>query len=322
MEVLRVLLGQSIATSLIIGLILSTSIPLAMVPLTRFLKRRKRSINSYSNRQLDKPDDYIFVVTQTIVTSGTATGVWLHIAANNNNILWSLVDATPATIIKTFIGCFFLREFFGYWSHRFFHSKLLYKRVSSRERYVLESLQVGVHHYSSILHIICTQSLLCILSVSLSLSMCKQFHAAHHAIIHAHDDYDGYYIDFFETLNAAFLAYLPTFIVPKVHVIAVIIYQVLSAFFIFSMNHCGRDVKIAFDWSFGYTKPLILYDTQNHNDHHLLRRGNYSELLPILDKMFGTAIEVEIRQPLPAQKRWKKLARSYRGRTHEEERQF
>ena len=132
MEVLRVLLGQSIATSMIIGLILATSIPLAIVPLTRFLKRRQRSINSFSYRQLDKPDDYIFVVTQTIVMSGTATGVWLHIAANNDNILWSLVDATPATIIKTFIGCFFLREFFGYWSHRFFHSKLLYKRVSSR----------------------------------------------------------------------------------------------------------------------------------------------------------------------------------------------
>ena len=140
--------------------------------------------------------------------------------------------------------------------------------------------------------------------------MCKQFHAAHHAIIHAHDDYDGYYFGFFETLNAIIFAYLPTFIIPKVHVIAVIIYQVLSAFFIFSMNHCGRDVKIAFDWSFGYTKPLILYDTQNHNDHHLFRRGNYSELLPILDKMFGTAIEVEIRQPLPAQKRWKKLAQN------------
>ena len=76
------------------------------------------------------------------------------------------------------------------------------------------------------------------------------------------------------------------------------------------MNHCGRDVKIAFDWSFGYAKPLILYSTQTHDDHHLIRKGNYSELLPILDTIFGTAIVVEIRQPLPAQKRWKKLAQN------------
>jgi len=172
MEELRALLGRSAATSLAIGLALATFIPLGIVPLTRFLKRKKRSINRHLEIK-GKPDNYAFVVTRTIVMSGAATGVFLHIAANHDNILWSLTDATPTTLIKTFAGCFLLREFFGYWLHRFFHSKLLY----------------------------------------------KSFHAEHHAILHIHDDYDGYYIDSFETASAAFFAYLPAFLIPMVHII-------------------------------------------------------------------------------------------------------
>merc|ERR1712085_223185 len=52
-------------------------------------------------------------------------------------------------------------------------------------------------------------------------------------------------------------------------------------------------------------KPMVLYDNQYHDDHHLYRRGNYADLLPILDKIFGTAIVVKKRRPLPAQELWK-----------------
>mmetsp|Transcript_20413 Transcript_20413/g.40707 ORF Transcript_20413/g.40707 Transcript_20413/m.40707 type:complete len:227 (-) Transcript_20413:685-1365(-) len=150
---------------------------------------------------------------------------------------------------------------------------------------------------------------MCVCAYQISLCVIhilKKFHAEHHAILHVHDDYDGYYIDFFETAVAAFNAYLPAFVIPKVHVIAVIIFEVFAAFFVFSVNHCGRDVRIAFNWSFGYAKPLVLYDSQHHDDHHVLRRGNYAELLPILDTIFGTAVVVESRRPLPAQELWKK----------------
>lgn len=267
MEELRTLLGESMVTSLAIGLGLSAVIPLGIVPLTAFIKRGKRSINWHLEIK-GRPDNYAFVVTRTIVMSGAATGVFLQIAAKSDHILWSLTDATPATLIKTFAGCFLLREFFAYWSHRFFHSKLLYKR----------------------------------------------FHAEHHAISQSHDNYDGYYIDFYETAVAAFVAYLPAlFIMHQVHVIAVIIFQVFAAFFVFSMNHCGRDVQITFN-CFGYAKkPLVLYAAQYHDDHHVYRRGNYAELLPILDTIFGTAIVIPKRQPLPAQKLWKKAQKVRTG---------
>ena len=76
--------------------------------------------------------------------------------------------------------------------------------------------------------------------------------------------------------------------------------------FVFSINHSGRDVQIVFNW-FGYAKkPLILYTSQYHDDHHVYGRGNYAELLPILDTIFGTASVIQNRQPLPAQKMWKK----------------
>ena len=125
------------------------------------------------------------------------------------------------------------------------------------------------------------------------------------AIVHVHDDYDGYYIDFFEVISAAFWAYLPAFILPQVHIIAVIVFEIFVAFFVFSVNHCGRDVQVTFD-CFGYIKPLVLYNSQYHDDHHVYRRGNYAEMLPILDHIFGTAIVLESRRPLPAQKNWKK----------------
>ena len=128
MEELRILIGKSIATSLIIGLIFATLIPLTFVPMTRFMKRHKNSIKHNERMKVDKPDDYIFVVIRTIVLPGAATGIFLNIAANHKNILWSNADATPATLIKTFIGMFLIRELVSYWSHRLFHySKLLYK---------------------------------------------------------------------------------------------------------------------------------------------------------------------------------------------------
>ena len=191
--------------------------------------------------------------------SGAATALFLHIAANSDNVLWSLADASPATLIKTFTGCLLLRDFFQYWWHQILHSKLLYKR----------------------------------------------FHAAHHAIVHTHDDYDGYYIESFETACAAFFAYLPAFIIPNVHVTAVIVFQVYAAFLIFSMNHCGREFRIAFK-VIGFAKPVVLYDNQHHDDHHAYRHGNYAELLPILDDIFGTALVIKKRRSLPAQRLWKK----------------
>mmetsp|Transcript_22640 Transcript_22640/g.54675 ORF Transcript_22640/g.54675 Transcript_22640/m.54675 type:complete len:335 (-) Transcript_22640:174-1178(-) len=258
MEGLREITRGSAATSVAMGLALSTIIPLGIIPLTGFLKRHKRSINRHIENK-DKPDNYAFVVTRTIVTSGAATGIFLHIAAHSDNILWSFRDATPVALVKTFAGCFLLREFFGYWSHRFLHSKLLYKR----------------------------------------------FHEEHHAIVHVHDDYDGYYIDLFEVINAAIFAYLPAFILPQVHIIAVIVFEIFAVFVVLSVNHCGRDVQVTFD-CFGYIKPLVLYNSQYHDDHHVYRRGNYAEMLPILDHIFGTAIVLESRRPLPAQKNWKK----------------
>jgi hypothetical protein len=119
MEGLRDHLGSSLSISLITGIALSTLIPLGIVPFTKFLKRRKRSINQHLEHGGKKPDDYNFVVTRTIMLTGVATGIYLHLAAKNDNALWSLADATPLVLLKTFVGCIILRDFIAYCKHSF-----------------------------------------------------------------------------------------------------------------------------------------------------------------------------------------------------------
>ena len=43
----------------------------------------------------------------------------------------------------------------------------------------------------------------------------------------------------------AILTWFFMFLLPKVHVLAVLLYVVLSSFFIYSVNHCGREILIA-----------------------------------------------------------------------------
>lgn len=133
----------------------------------------------------------------------------------------------------------------------------------------------------------------------------KDYHHDHHTILHVHDAYDGYYIEACETFVAASLAYIPPFIVPRVHVIAVISYVVFVALFVFNINHCGREIKFSLKVP-GFTHPLVLYDTLYHDDHHKYRNGNYAELLHPLDIIFGTQLVLKHRRPLPAQRLWKK----------------
>jgi sterol desaturase/sphingolipid hydroxylase (fatty acid hydroxylase superfamily) len=261
MEALRDHLRNSLATSLLTGLALATLIPLGMVPFTKFLKRHKRSINQrlqYSGKK--KPDDFNFVVTRTITLTGTATGVYLYLAAKSDNVLWSVADATPLFLLKTFASCVILRDFIQYGVHRILHSKLLYQR----------------------------------------------FHAKHHAIRHVHDDYDGYYINFMDTFLAAVTAYIPPlFLMSKVHVFAVIFYIVFVAFFVFSVNHCGREVLIAIPIPL-VTRKLVIYHSQHHDDHHVYGHGNYGELLPFFDYLFGSTLVIKNRPPLPARRLWRK----------------
>ena len=116
MEDLRDHFKSSLANSLLSGLVLATLIPLGVVPFTRFLKRRKRSINQhleYKNKT-KKPDDFNFVVTRTITLSGLATGLYLHLAANSDKVLWSFAEATPFFLLKTFVGCVVLRDILQY----------------------------------------------------------------------------------------------------------------------------------------------------------------------------------------------------------------
>jgi sterol desaturase/sphingolipid hydroxylase (fatty acid hydroxylase superfamily) len=134
----------------------------------------------------------------------------------------------------------------------------------------------------------------------------QRFHEGHHAIRHVYDDYDGYYIDFFETLAAATIAYIPpVFLISRTHVLAVIFYVVLVAFVVFSVNHCGRELCIAINIPFVGTK-LVLYHTQHHDDHHVYRQGNYAECLPFWDDLFGSRLVIRKRRPLPAQRLWNK----------------
>ncbi len=134
----------------------------------------------------------------------------------------------------------------------------------------------------------------------------QRFHAGHHTIRHVHDDYDGYYIDFLETISAAIVAYVPPlFLVSKVHVLAVIFYVVFVAFFVFSVNHCGREVLIAIPIPL-VDRKLVIYNSQRHDDHHVYGHGNYAELLPFLDDLFGTTLVIRNRPPLPARRLWRK----------------
>jgi len=72
----------------------------------------------------------------------------------------------------------------------------------------------------------------------------------------------------------------------------------------FVLNHCGREVRLSI--RLPLAGRVVLYDNQPHDDHHLYRRGNYADMLPILDQLFGTDIKVQRRGPLPAQKLWRR----------------
>ena len=121
MEELRDHFRSSLAVSLLSGLVLATLIPLGIVPFAKFLTRHKRSINQhlrYSAKK--KPDDFNFVVIRTITLTGVATGFYLHLAAKSDKVLWSLADATPLLLLKTFASCVILRDFIQYGKNYYF----------------------------------------------------------------------------------------------------------------------------------------------------------------------------------------------------------
>ena len=70
------------------------------------------------------------------------------------------------------------------------------------------------------------------------------------------------------------------------------------------LNHCGREVRL--NIRLPLAGRVVLYDNQAHDDHHVYRRGNYADMLPILDRLMGTDIKVQRRGPLPAQKLWRR----------------
>jgi len=131
-------------------------------------------------------------------------------------------------------------------------------------------------------------------------------HEGHHAIPCCHGLCDGLNMGVLDAIQVIFVVLLPLLFVPM-HVLTAVVYLVVIGFFGFVLNHCGREIRLTLPMP--YLRPLVLFDNQHHDDHHVYRRGNYADFLPILDDIFGTAIVVKDRKPLPAQKLWKNVAK-------------
>jgi len=134
----------------------------------------------------------------------------------------------------------------------------------------------------------------------------KRFHEPHHKIPHCHGLYDGLYSGLIDTTIAVSGVMSAITVIPSMHVLAALVYIVTIAFLGFVLNHCGRELILAF--RLPVVGRVVLYENQAHDDHHVYRRGNYADVLPLIDRLFGTQINVTVRSRLPAQVRWRGAA--------------
>jgi len=134
----------------------------------------------------------------------------------------------------------------------------------------------------------------------------KRFHEPHHKIPHCQGLYDGLYSGLIDTTIAVSGVMSAITVIPSMHVLAALLYIVTIAFLGFVLNHCGRELILAF--RLPVVGLVVLYENQAHDDHHVYRRGNYADVLPFIDRLFGTQIKVIVRSRLPAQERWRGAA--------------
>jgi len=134
----------------------------------------------------------------------------------------------------------------------------------------------------------------------------KRFHEPHHKIPHCHGLCDGLYSGLIDTTIAVSGVMSAITVIPSMHVLAALIYIMTIAFLGFVLNHCGRELILAF--RLPIVGRVVLYENQTHDDHHVYRRGNYADVLPFIDFLFGTQIKVTVRPRLPAQDRWRRAA--------------
>ena len=133
----------------------------------------------------------------------------------------------------------------------------------------------------------------------------KLVHERHHRMTPCHGLYDGLYSSPIDVVHSIVIIFIPIVILPSIHVLSAMSYIVIMGYLGFVVNHCGREMRLVVWLPRGWS--CVLYDNQPHDDHHTYRRGNYADVLPVLDRIFGTEIVVSNRGELPAQKRWRSL---------------
>ena len=136
-----------------------------------------------------------------------------------------------------------------------------------------------------------------------SKALYNRIHARHHAITHVGGGVcDEIYAVPIETIANMSVILMPFMLLLETHALVIPPYIVIFGL-LFSISHCGREAT--FGVTLLYFGRVILYNNQYHDDHHTYRHGNYSDLIPAIDRMFGTELVINRRRSLPAMKRWK-----------------
>lgn len=136
----------------------------------------------------------------------------------------------------------------------------------------------------------------------------KHVHYQHHAIAHpGSGPYDAFYGHLVDSIIGIAVIYFPFTIGFECHVIALIMNIAILGIFGLVLNHSGREFAVTV-W-LPCLGSLKIYDSSDHDDHHVHRHGNYADLLPFLDKMFGTELVIadKRRHSVPAERLWGKL---------------
>ena len=136
----------------------------------------------------------------------------------------------------------------------------------------------------------------------------KHVHYWHHAIAHpGSGPYDGIYGHPVDSIIGIFVIYVPFSIGFECHAIALIVYIAVFGIFALMLNHCGREFEVTLRIPF--LGSIKVYDSSEHDDHHVYRHGNYADCIPFLDQLFGTELVVTDKQrcSLPAKKLWTKV---------------
>lgn len=113
-------------------------------------------------------------------------------------------------------------------------------------------------------------------------------HAYHHTMTTPSGWWDSLYIGMFENLAVSTVATAPCWLLPC-HVLVAPIFLYTNAFLAHVPNHSGREWNIWLPVPGGW---LLIFTTHHHNDHHLYRRGNYANVFPFIDAVFGTRVQV------------------------------